>query len=219
MEMAIGKAAICLILSSTASPLWAQQFAVHHQHLRKFCAGTLTVDAHGIRFSGPKGHAWIWPYEEIQQLTLRAGSIHILSYKDRSNWKLGKDVAYTFTGKFPIEQLERQWSAQLDDRFVAAVGGQAAGQSTLKLPVKQLGLLKGTQGTLTFAADAVVYDTPVDPRTWRYRDIQFISSANPFQLSITTLEKQFYFQLKQAISESTYNQLWLEIEKKNGRIQ
>ena len=214
--MAIGKAAICLILSSTA---WAQQFAVHHQHLRKFCAGTLTVDARGIRFSGPKGHAWTWPYEEIQQLTLRAGSIHILSYKDRSNWKLGKDVADTFTGNFPIELLERQWSAQLDQRFVAAVVGQASGLSTLKLPVKQLGLLKGTQGTLTFATDAVVYDTPVDPRTWRYRDIQFISSANPFQLSITTLERQFYFQLKQAITESTYNQLWLEIEQMNGRIQ
>jgi hypothetical protein len=217
MELAIGKAAICVILSSTA---WAQQFPVHHEHQRKFCAGTLTVDEHGIRFSGPKGHAWSWPYGEIQQLTLRAGSIHILSYKGSSNWKLGKDVAYTFTGIFPIELLERQWSAQLDQRFVAAVSvGQASGLSGLKFPVKQLGLTKGTQGTLTFAGDAVVYDTPGDPRTWRYSDIQFISSANPFQLTVTTLEKQFHFQLKQAITESTYNQLWLEIGKKNGRIQ
>ncbi|MCX6627207.1 MAG: hypothetical protein NTW28_06215 [Candidatus Solibacter sp.] len=217
--MAICKAAIGLILSSAVCSLWAQQFPVHHQHLRKFCAGTLTVDESGIRFSGPKGHAWTWPYMEIQQLTLYAGSIRILSYKDRSNWKLGKDVAYTFTGKLPIELLERQWSAQLDQRFVAAVVGQASGRSGLKLPVKQLGLIKGTQGTLTFAADAVVYDTPRDARTWRYRDIQFISSASPFQLTITTLEQQFHFQLKQAITESTYNQLWLEIEKKNGRIQ
>src|ERR1035438_5832430 len=125
MEMAIGKAAICLILTSTA---WAQQFPAHHQHLRRFCAGTPTVDNSGIRFSGPKGHAWSWPYGDIQQLTLRPGSIHILSYKDRSNWKLGKDVAYAFMGKFPIELLERRWSAQLDQRFVAAVTvGQALG--------------------------------------------------------------------------------------------
>jgi hypothetical protein len=221
MEMAICKTAICLMLTGAASSIWAQQFPAHHEHLRKFCAGTLTVEETGIRFSGPKGHAWNWPYGEIQQLTLSAGRIHILSYKDSSNWKLGKDVAYTFTGEFPIEQLERQWSAQLDQRFVAAVG-RASGLSTLKFPVKLLGLTKGTQGTLTFATDAVVYDTPGvpgAPRTWRYRDIQFISSANPFQLSITTLEKQFHFQLKQAITESTYNQLWLEIEKKNGRIQ
>jgi hypothetical protein len=217
MEMAIGKAAIYLILSSAA---WAQQFPAHHQHLRKLCAGTLTVDAAGIRFSGPKGHAWSWPYAEIQQLTLSPGSIRILSYKDSSNWKLGRDAAYTFTGKFPVELLERQWSAQLDQRFVAAVAvGQASGPSGLKFPVKELGLTKGTQGTLTFAENAVVYDTPRAARTWRYSDIQFISSANPFQLSITTLEKQFHFQLKQPMTESTYNQLWLEIEKKNGRIQ
>ena len=65
----------------------------------------------------------------------------------------------------------------------------------------------------------MVYDTGREPRTWRYKDIQFISSANPFQLTITTLEKQFSFQLKQAITETAYNQCWLEIEKKNGRIQ
>jgi hypothetical protein len=215
MEMAIGKAAICLILSC---PVWAQQFPVHHQHLRKFCAGTLTVDSDGIRFKGPKHHAWIWPYAEIQQLTLRSGSIHILSYKDSSHWKLGKDVSYTFMGELPTEDLERQWSATLDQRFVAAVG-QASGLSSLTLSVKELGLTKGTQGTLTFGGTAVVYDSARDPRTWRYNDIEFISSANPFQLTITTLEKQFRFQLKQAITDTAYNQLWLEIEKKNGRIQ
>jgi hypothetical protein len=212
--MAIGKAAICLILSC---PVWAQQFPVRHQHLRKFCAGTLTVDDKGIRFNGPKHHVWTWPYAEIQQLTLRSGSIHILSYKDSSNWRLGKDVSYTFTGEFPTEDLERQWSAQLDQRFVGC--STASGLSSLKFEVKQLALNKGTQGTLTFGESSVVYDTSRDPRTWRYNDIQFISSANPFQLTITTLEKQFRFQLKQAITESAYNQLWLEIEKKNGRIQ
>ena len=59
--MAIRKAAISLILCSAAASLWAQQFPARHQHLRKFCAGTLSVDANGIRFSGPKGHAWNWP--------------------------------------------------------------------------------------------------------------------------------------------------------------
>ena len=112
--MAIGKAAIGLILSCAA---WAQQsaaqqFEVRHEHWRKFCVGTLTIDEAGIRFNGPKGHAWNWPYAEIQQLTLYPGSIRILSYKDSSNWKLGKDVAYTFTGEFPAVRLARQWSAE-----------------------------------------------------------------------------------------------------------
>ena len=108
MEMAIGKIAVCLMLASATSTLAAQEFPARHDHVRKSCAGTLTVDENGIRFSGPKGHVWNWPYQEIQQLTLNPGSIHILSYKDRSNWKLGKDVAYNFTGTFPTELLARQ---------------------------------------------------------------------------------------------------------------
>ena len=70
--MAIGKAAIGLILSCAA---WAQQFEVKHDHVRKFCAGTLTIDEEGIRFNGPKGHVWNWPYAEIQELTFTLGSI------------------------------------------------------------------------------------------------------------------------------------------------
>jgi len=214
--MAIGKIAIGLILYGAA---WAQQFPARHQHWNGSCAGTLTVDENRIRFKGPKGHAWSWAFEDIQQLTLTQGSIHILSYKD-SSWMPGNDLSYTFTGRFPTEALQRQWSAKLDQRFVAAVSLEdASGLPDFQFPVKQLALTKGTQGILTFGANAVVYDTPLAPRTWRYTDIHFISSANPFQLTITTLEKQFNFQLKQAITEPTYNQLWLEIEKKNGRIQ
>src|SRR5689334_15314772 len=134
MEMAIGKIAVGLILSTAA---WTQQFPVRHQHLRKSCAGMLTVEASGIRFNGPKGHTWSWPYADIQELTLRRGSVHILSYKDSSGWKLGKDVAYTFTGEFPTELLKRQWSAALDQRFVAAVSIEgASGPPIMSIPVK-----------------------------------------------------------------------------------
>ena len=213
--MAIGKAAIGLILTCAA---WAQTLEVKHDHLRKSCTGTLAIDDAGIRFSGPKGHAWNWPYADIQTLTLYPGSVRILSYKDRSTWKLGKDVSYTFTGKFPIDALQRQWSAKLDQRFIDAAGGNST-LAGVRFPVKQLGLVKGTQGNLTFGESSVVFDAPRGARTWRYQDIQFISTAGPFQLSITTLEKQFDFQLKQGITESTYNQLWLDIERKNGRIQ
>ena len=31
----------------------------------------------GIRFDGPKGHDWNWPYADIQQLTLRSGEYSI----------------------------------------------------------------------------------------------------------------------------------------------
>jgi len=216
--MAFGKAASCLIL---AGAMWAQgaQFAVRHEHLRKGCAGVMTVDENGVRFTGAKQHAWRWKYEDIQELRLAPESIHILTYKD-SKLRLGEDRAYNFTGKIPAEDLYALLRDRMDQRFVAAVG-QAPDLPSWSLPVKHLRPIVGSEGTLAFGAEAIVYSTPArdESRTWRYSDVESIGSSGPFQLTITTLEKGFNFQLKQPITEARYNQLWLQIEKKNGRIQ
>ena len=209
--MAIRQAAICLMLSAAA---WAQQFPVRHQHLRKYCEGTLTVDATGITFESEKHDTLNWAYADIQQLTLRAKSIHILSYKDRSSLKLGRDIAYNFTGEIPSADLYARWSTVLDQRFVAEVGDPSE-RPGVKLAAKLLEFTKGLEGTLVFAPNNVSFGA----HTWRYSDIQSIASSGPFELSLATLQKQFRFQLKQPINESTYNQLWLDVEKKNGRIQ
>jgi hypothetical protein len=216
--MAFGKAASCLIL---AGAVWAQaaQFTVRHEHLRGGCAGTMTVDENGVSFTGAKKHAWRWKYEDIQELRLAPESIHILTYKD-SKLRLGKDREYNFTGSIPAEELYALLKERMDQRFVAAVG-QVPGLPTWSLPVKHLRPIVGSEGTLAFGADAIVYSTPAkaESRTWRYSDIESIDSSGPFELTITTLEKGFNFQLKQPITEARYNQLWLQIEKKNGRIQ
>ena len=216
--MAFGKTASCLIL---AGAMWAQgaQFTVRHKHLRGGCAGAMTVDENGVSFTGAKKHAWRWKYEDIQQLRLAPESIYILTYKD-SKLRLGKDREYNFTGKIPAEELYPLLKDRMDQRFVAAVG-QALGLPTWSVPVKHLRPIVGSEGTLAFGAEAIVYSTPTkaESRTWRYTDIESIASSGPFQLTVTTLEKGFNFQLKQPITEARYNQLWLQIENKNGRIQ
>lgn len=223
--MAIGKTAGCLIL---AASLWGAdvEFKVRHEHLRKGCAGVIKVTEDGIQFTGAKKHAWTWKYADIQQLKLAPARLTVLTYQD-SKLRLGADRGYEFTGKVP-EDLYAMWSAKLDQRFVAEVA--AAGVSGWSLPVKHLKRVKGSQGELTFGADQIAYLTAAkeDSRTWRYQDIENISSSGPFQLTITTYEralshygdrKGFNFQLKQALNEAQYNQLWLDIQKKNGRIQ
>ena len=64
-------------------------------------------------------------------------------------------------------------------------------------------------------------------RRGRDADIDNIASSGPFQLTITTLEravwhygdrKDFNFVLKQHIMEAGYNQLWLQLERKNGKL-
>jgi hypothetical protein len=179
----------------------------------------MTVDENGVRFTGAKKHAWSWKYEDIQQLRLAPESIYILTYKD-SKLRPGEDRGYNFTGKIPTGELYALLKDRMDQRFVAAVG-EAIGLPTFSVPVKHLRPIAGSEGTLAFGADAIVYSTPAkaESRTWRYSDIEGIASSGPFQLTITSLEKGFNFQLKQPITEARYNQLWLQIEKKNGRIQ
>jgi hypothetical protein len=120
-----------------------------------------------------------------------------------------------------VEELYRLWKTRMDQRFVAALPQPVNGG--FSIPVKHLGHTFGTQGTLAIGDETIVYSTaaPNDSRTWRYSDIQSVSSSGPFQLTITTFERTngFNFQLKEPITEARYNQLWLEIEKRNGRIQ
>jgi len=132
-------------------------------------------------------------------------------------------VGYEFTGDIPAGGLYALLRDRMDQRFVAQMEpvGQALGLPALILPVKHQARIVGSEGTLAFTPDSIVYATPAknQSRTWRYQDIDGISSSGRFQLTITTLEKSFDFQLKQSISEAQYNDLWLQIEKKNGRIQ
>lgn len=224
--MAIGKTAGGLILAGVLSAS-AAQFAMRHEHWRGGCTGMMTADDRGVRFAGPKGHSWDWKYEDIQQVILEPDRIRILTYKDR-NLRLGADASYEFAGKVPADTLYALWKNRMDQRFVAALPQPAAGG--FSIPVKHLGRIQGSEGTLTFGEDVIVYATPApgDSRTWRYQDIDNISSSGPFQLSVTTFERArshygdrrgFNFQLKQPITEASYNQIWLQIETKNGRIQ
>jgi hypothetical protein len=225
--MAIGKAAASVIVAGT---LWASaaQFTVRHKHLNGSCTGVLTVDDGGVRYSSPKGHEWRWPYPNIQELRLGRGEILIVTYQD-DLLRLGADRTYRFEGEFPAIELSALLRQHMDQRFVAALS-ESPVDAEWKLAVKRLGTFRGSQGQLAFGHEAVVYSTDASgqSRTWRYSDIESISSSGPFQLTITTFErarshygdrKGFNFQLKEPISEARYNSLWLEIERKNGKIQ
>ena len=226
--MAICKAAPGIILAGWIAAS-AAEFPMRHEHLRKGCDGVMTVDDAGVRFAGPKGHSWNWKYADIEQLRLEPGRIRILSYED-NKWRLGAGREFEFTGKPPYEMLAQIWKDVMDQRFVAALPSPTNVEGVYSIPVKHLKRISGSQGTLTFSDNSIAFGTSAagESRAWRYSDIDNISSSGPFQLTITTFErarshygdrKGFNFQLKQPITEARYNEIWLQIERKNGRIQ
>jgi hypothetical protein len=225
--MAFGKTAGCIILAGAALAS-AAQFPVRHEHWQDHCNGVLTVDEQGVSFAAPKKHAWSWKYRDIEQLTVSPGRVTVVTYQD-NKLLLGADRSYRFTGKVPAAELYSLLRDRLDQRFVAAMGQEAA-LPAWTFPVKHLGRITGTEGTLSFGADTVTYSTAAkdDSRTWRYSDIDNISSSGPFQLTVTTFErdkytfgdrKGFNFELKERITEAAYNEIWMQIQRKNGKIK
>ncbi len=197
--------------------------------------GTLTVSDTGIAFeeTGNGGKKpkhpkeWRWAYQDIQQLKISPKSLTVLSYKDNA-WKLGADRQYdfdlvsegSFTGAY---ELLRN---RLDQRFVAVIPDHV---STIlwELPVKHTLRFGGDEGVIQVGPDEIVYKSakPGESRTWRYQDIDSISSAGPFQLTVTTSErakthygnlKGFNFELKQRLEEARYNELWLRLNQSKG---
>jgi hypothetical protein len=233
MEFRIEKAIVCLML---AAPLAAQDFGAKHQHARGYCQGVLKIAPEGISYRqyapaeeakpGKKyarRHDWTWKYEDLQQLEVSPGSLHVLTYEDRV-MRMGADREVSFTGDFAGAYLRLR--DRMDQRLVARLADEQV-QPLWTLPVKQLGRVKGTQGELRVGSDRIVYKTEAKDasRTWRYPDIENISSSGPFQLTITTHEragthygslKGFNFQLKQALGEEQYNNLWRRINQTKG---
>ena len=194
------------------------KFQVRHDHLRKGCAGTMTVDEKGIYFHGPKDHVWSWEFQDIQELKLAPDHIHLQTYRD-DKWKLGADREFDFSGKIPSE-LYAIWKDRLDARFVAEVADPQV-KPLWQVPAKHLGRITGSEGMLEIGDDRIVYktDRKDDSRTWRLSDIENISSTNAFDFTVTTREKEFRFQLKQVLSQARYNELWRKLNDMKGKEQ
>jgi len=197
--------------------------------------GALAIGEPGISFSetykdGKKRkhpHAWRWTYQDIQQLKMAPKSLTVLTYKD-NKWKLGADREYEFdlVSDKTFEDAYLFLKGRLDQRFVAEIPDHVS-NVLWEIPVKHLLRLGSDEGVLQVGATEIVYKSAKssESRTWRFQDIENISTSGPFQLTITTFErakthygnlKGFNFELKQRLEEAPYNDLWLRLNQSKG---
>jgi hypothetical protein len=235
--------ALLIILAILAPVSFAQdlKYDVWHGHSRPPHVkkagnmGTLTITDAGVSFAEtykdrrkPKHpHMWHWDYQDIQQLKIAPKSLTVLTYKD-NKWKLGADREYQFDlrGDRTFEDAWQLLKGRLDQRLVAAIPDHLS--STLwEIPVKHLRRVRGDEGVLQVGPDTIVYRSAdkAESRTWRYEDIENVSSSGPFELTLTTFErakthygnlKGVNFELKQRLEGARYNELWLRLNQSKG---
>jgi hypothetical protein len=148
---------------------------------------------------------------------LAKDAVTVVSYAD-SKWKLGADRGYRFEGATFVAAHDFL-KGKLGHRLVAALSADVK-DAGWRVAAKHLRGSFGSQGVLAFGPDWIAFETADKERsrTWRFADIENVSSAGPYELTITTLERSrihfngyrdFSFQLKEALEPSRYQQLWL----------
>ena len=233
-------ASIFLLIGSalTAAEL---RFEVRHERALRDHPGTLTIDDTGVSYQQiltekqqkkkrkkpPELESVRFDYQDIQELWLSAGKLVLVTYKDRPRL-LGIDKEYEFfvVGERSFAEAYPMLKDKLDQRFVTALADPQAAV-LWEIPVKLQGTFQGSEGVLQAGPDRIVYktDRKEQARTWRYQDIENISTSSPFQLTITTYErakthygslKGFNFQLKQRLDEKRYELLWKRLSREKG---
>ena len=228
-----------LVALLAIAPAGAAQLTYEVQHHRalKNHAGVLTISETGVgyqqvlpegkRKNHPKLESVQFDYQDIQELWVSPDKLVLVTYKD-PKWLLGVDKEFEFflpKGK-SFDAAYTMLKDKLDRRFVAAVADSQPGM-LWEIPVKLLGTIKGSEGVLQVGPDRIVYktDRPRQSRTWRYQDIENVSTSDRYQLTLTTFErakthygsmKGFNFQLKQPLDEKRFDALWKRLNQDKG---
>ena len=209
-------------------------YEVRHHRALKDHAGVLTIDDKGVGYQQvhpkgkrPKLESVHFDYQDIQELWVAPDKLVLVTYKDRK-WLLGVDKEFEFflTKGKSFDAAYSMLKDKLDRRFVAAL---ADSQTSIlwALPVKLLGTIQGSEGILEVGSDRIVYKTERQrqSRTWRYQDIENVSTSDRYQLTVTTYEraktqygsrKGFNFQLKQPLDEKRFEALWKRLNQDKG---
>lgn len=217
-----------MILAAVAAG--AGTYDARHQHLRNSCQGRLTVGDQGVGYESEnkKSHSWKLAWTDIQEMrVLDDGEARVLSYQDRSKWLLGTDRVYHLwvADKEFVAAVTPVLRERLGRRFVAGLAQEV--KPLWEIPVKQLLRFSGVEGTLAAASDRIQFRAarPGYSREWTFAEIDNLSTSDPYQLTITTLErarghygdrKGFNFRLKQPLDAERYNRLWRQVEVAKG---
>ena len=200
------------------------QFSVKHDHFWGKGSGDLTIDREGIAYTSEKDndHSTHWSYSDIQEVKIESPQkIYIRTYESVW-WKLNRDRTFDF------DVVEQDINTQVVDflrerlqaRLVSAVFTKS-NNVVYAVPAKHKHALGGgCDGELVFSEEGVYYNTSDSghSRFWTIKDIESLGRMSRSNIRITVREhshsgsiRNFQFQLKGPMDDTTYEQLWRRI--------
>ena len=178
--------------------------------------GDLLVGANGIEFRSGKGQTLKLSYLEMQTFHLSPHSLVIETYQNRKKHMPGVErLRFEMT-----ESVSPQVAADLT-KEVQRPSQNAVPDPTAQgivIPAHHRSLAGGTNGILRFRDGGIDYVTgaPDDSRSWRWADLQTLSSPDPYHLLAFGYRDTYSFDLKELLPQSLYYRLVDEIDAQSA---
>jgi hypothetical protein len=184
-----------------SSVSWRSPAKLHKTFGKK--KGEILIEDGGVRFQPSEGSALIWPFLDIQTFSLLPHKLVIKTYKNRADHLPGMQRF-----RFELTQdLPPTVAAELA-RGVARPSQNGvpnpAISSLTEIPAHHRTGTGGTNGMLRFREDGLDYITSSsgDSRSWRWADLQVLSSLSPYVLLVSGYRDFYTFDLKKPLSRA-----------------
>jgi len=136
------------------------------------------------------------------------GGMLTLAHRTTYRFRLREAADQQALARFFAEHLERPVVGQYP----------ISGPAIFEIPVYHRHVLGGTHGTIRISTDSVEFisNKPNDSRTWPYRDIETIGSADPLHFRVTSFVETYTFDLKRRLPQQAYDFAWQRVYQLAG---
>ncbi len=168
--------------------------------------GYIIISSDGIEFHPRNGRALKWSLLDIQTFSISSRSLDIQTYQNRKKHIPGMQrYKFNLNQSVPPE-IASELAREVRHPSQNEVPDRAA-QSSFILPAHRRTLTGGTNGTLRFRDSGIDYvsETAGDSRSWRWDDLQTLSSSNPYRLFVFGYRDTYTFDLKKQLPRSLLN--------------
>ena len=200
--------------SESPSPSWQSPAKLRRAVGSK--KGDLLVGANGIEFRSGKGQTLKLPYLEVQTFHLSPHSLVIETYQNRKKHMPGVERLRFEMTESVSPQVAADLAKEVQRPSQNAVPDPAA--QGIVIPAHHRSLTGGTNGILRFRDGGIDYVTnaPDDSRSWRWADLQTLSSPDPYHLLAFGYRDTYSFDLKELLPQSLYYRLVDEIDAQSA---
>lgn len=170
-------------------------------------SGTLQIGSTGIEFRSAHGLEYAWTFVDVKSFDLTPHTLIVESYQSKSFHRPG-EKSFHFHLKEPIPATVAADMAEHVGRPVKNADPNPELPSFAAIAAHHRLNFGGTNGNLYFRNGGIDYVTHGnDARSWRWSDINTVSSPDPYQLLVFGYLDTYRFDLKQPITRELLNRL------------